>query len=69
MTDSARFCGLDRANLEVRRTNEAAIKLYESFGYRVAAARKGYYGETGEDALIMCATLRPKNSSDNDEVA
>lgn len=59
MTDQALACGLSRATLEVRRANESAIKLYEAFGYRVAAVRKGYYVETGEDALIMCARLRP----------
>lgn len=59
MTDQALACGLSRATLEVRRTNEAAIKLYETFGYRVTAVRKGYYGGAGEDALVMSAELRP----------
>jgi ribosomal-protein-alanine N-acetyltransferase len=59
MTDQALACGLSRATLEVRRTNEAAIKLYETFGYRVTAVRKGYYGGAGEDALMMSAELRP----------
>ena len=38
--------------LEVRVSNIAAIKLYESFGLRSVGRRKGYY-EDGEDALIM----------------
>jgi ribosomal-protein-alanine N-acetyltransferase len=59
MTDQALACGLSRATLEVRRTNEAAIKLYETFGYQVTAVRKGYYGGVGEDALMMSAELRP----------
>lgn len=59
MTDQALARNLSRATLEVRRTNEAAVKLYETFGYRVTAVRKGYYDETGEDALIMSAELRP----------
>lgn len=58
MTDQALACGLSRVTLEVRRTNEAAIKLYETFGYRVTAVRKGYYDEAGEDALMMSAELR-----------
>ena len=59
MTDQALARNLSRATLEVRRTNEAAVKLYKTFGYQVVAVRKGYYDETGEDALIMSAELRP----------
>ena len=59
MTDQALARNLSRATLEVRRTNEAAEKLYKTFGYQVVAVRKGYYDETGGDALIMSAELRP----------
>lgn len=59
MTDQALAQNLSRAILEVRSTNEAAVNLYKAFGYQVVAVRKGYYGETGEDALIMSARLRP----------
>ncbi|MFH1081191.1 MAG: ribosomal protein S18-alanine N-acetyltransferase [Pseudomonadota bacterium] len=59
MTDQALAQNLSRATLEVRRTNEAAVKLYKTFGYQVVAVRKGYYDETGGDALIMSAELRP----------
>ena len=45
--------GLERATLEVRESNTAAIALYEKFGFKVAGRRKGYYQATGEDALIM----------------
>ncbi len=45
--------GITRHTLEVRRGNEAAIKLYENFGFEVCGERKGYYEDTGEDALIM----------------
>ena len=41
------------ATLEVRRGNDPAIKLYESFGFKVAATRKGYYPDNHEDALVM----------------
>jgi ribosomal-protein-alanine N-acetyltransferase len=57
MSDQALARGFSRTTLEVRRSNEAAIKLYESVGYRVTAVRKGYY-EAGEDALMMSAELR-----------
>ena len=45
--------GIERHTLEVRRSNEPAIKLYEKFGFVVAGERKGYYEDEGEDALIM----------------
>lgn len=45
--------GCTRATLEVRPSNEAAVKLYESLGFTAAAMRPGYYSDNGEDALIM----------------
>ena len=46
--------------LEVRRSNAAAIALYEGFGFRGAGYRRGYYHDNREDALIMWRTaLRP----------
>ena len=39
--------------LEVRRSNEPAINLYEKFGFETCGVRKGYYRFGGEDALIM----------------
>ena len=47
--------------LEVRRSNEGAIALYERFGFRSAGVRRRYYADNGEDAVIMWrtpATLR-----------
>ena len=45
--------GIKHYTLEVRASNEAAIKLYEQFGFRVEGRRKGYYRFEKEDALIM----------------
>ena len=42
-----------RATLEVRRSNEVARALYESFGFSVAGVRRGYYTNPPEDALIL----------------
>jgi [ribosomal protein S18]-alanine N-acetyltransferase len=44
---------LDRSTLEVRISNQSAINLYQKFGFKVAGRRKGYYEDTGEDALIL----------------
>lgn len=48
----ARHMDLTEAVLEVRENNIAAMKLYESLGFTQAGVRKGYYPDTGEDALI-----------------
>jgi ribosomal-protein-alanine N-acetyltransferase len=39
--------------LEVRISNEAAIRLYESLGFKARGVRRGYYTDNREDALIM----------------
>jgi [ribosomal protein S18]-alanine N-acetyltransferase len=41
--------------LEVRMANAPAQALYRRFGFVPAGVRKGYYAETGEDALVMWA--------------
>lgn len=42
-----------RFTLEVRRNNGPAKALYRSLGFVPAGARQGYYGDSGEDAVIM----------------
>ena len=39
--------------LEVRVSNEVAIKLYEQAGFKARGVRRGYYTDNREDALIM----------------
>lgn len=39
--------------LEVRRSNAAAIALYEKHGFSVVGERKNYYERPREDALLM----------------
>ena len=39
--------------LEVRVSNEGAIKLYEAMGFVSRGVRRGYYTDNREDALIM----------------
>ena len=43
--------------LEVRPTNTGALTLYQALGFQVIGRRKGYYYDTGEDALVMEADL------------
>ncbi len=53
MLDAARAETMRRAVLEVRASNAAAFKLYESFGFRRLGVRPGYYPDNDEDAAIM----------------
>jgi [ribosomal protein S18]-alanine N-acetyltransferase len=39
--------------LEVRISNEDAIRLYERLGFEPRGIRRGYYTDNKEDALIM----------------
>lgn len=52
-----RLEGARLVTLEVRRSNLAAQKLYGRFGLTVRGVRRGYYTDTGEDALILSADL------------
>ena len=49
--------GINRVMLEVRASNEAAIRLYQSVGFSTDGLRKDYYpliGQSGrEDAILM----------------
>jgi ribosomal-protein-alanine N-acetyltransferase len=49
----ARERGATCSTLEVRAGNEAAVRLYESLGYRTVATRRAYYPDNREDALVM----------------
>src|SRR5262249_18341482 len=45
--------GAEKATLEVRRSNLAAQRLYERFGFETTAVRTNYYRDPVEDALIL----------------
>ena len=45
--------GIDAFTLEVRAGNEAAVKLYEYFGFKTEGLRTRFYDKPVEDALIM----------------
>lgn len=54
--DAARR-GVRWGYLEVRPGNVEARPLYASLGFQPVGRRKGYYYDTGEDALVMRADL------------
>lgn len=54
----ARKMGMQKALLEVRVSNHAAIALYRSCGFRQIGVRPRYYTDSGEDALIYACSLQ-----------
>ena len=53
----------EQYTLEVRESNEAAIALYERFGFRGAGHRRAYYHDNREDALIMWRTASAERAA------
>jgi len=47
----------EKALLEVRASNLAALKFYERFGFEVSGRRPRYYTAPIEDALLLTASL------------
>jgi ribosomal-protein-alanine N-acetyltransferase len=45
--------------LEVRRSNQAARRLYQKYGFRPVGVRPRYYVEENEDAIVMLLELIP----------
>lgn len=52
LQNAAELC-INRVFLEVRRSNVAAIGLYEAHGFARTGVRPRYYSDTNEDALVM----------------
>jgi ribosomal-protein-alanine N-acetyltransferase len=59
MADVARGYGGRTMLLEVRPSNEAAIRLYQRYGFERIGVRRGYYPTEGgrEDAIVMRISL------------
>jgi [ribosomal protein S18]-alanine N-acetyltransferase len=53
----------EQYTLEVRTSNEGAIRLYEHFGFRAAGRRRAYYHDNREDALIMWRTVEERTTA------
>ncbi|MER3446379.1 MAG: ribosomal-protein-alanine N-acetyltransferase [Candidatus Dadabacteria bacterium] len=50
--------GAKYAILEVRRGNTGAKRLYEKLGFKSVGIRRGYYVDTGEDAIVMMLSMK-----------
>lgn len=62
------FCRFGEVNLafltlEVRKSNTAAIALYEKHGFQWAGLRPGYYQHPREDAVIMTREFKKEEEA------
>lgn len=53
LLDLARIRSAGSIFLEVRKSNHAAQRLYEKWGFSQSGRRKGYYADPPEDALLF----------------
>lgn len=53
LADECRRLGIRVIHLEVRPSNADALSLYRKCGFEEDGRRRGYYADTGEDALLM----------------
>lgn len=53
----ARARALKTLSLEVRKSNLAAICLYQKLGFFIAGERRNFYNDPREDALVMICNL------------
>ncbi|MEA3345256.1 MAG: ribosomal protein S18-alanine N-acetyltransferase [Chloroflexota bacterium] len=53
MLNRAAALGMREVALEVRVSNQAAQNLYRKCGFKHSGRQRGYYRDTGEDALLM----------------
>lgn len=53
MLERAKANGIGDCTLEVRVSNQPAIRLYESLGFKGEGVRPDFYDKPREDALIM----------------
>jgi ribosomal-protein-alanine N-acetyltransferase len=45
--------GANNAHLEVRKSNQVAIEMYQGFGFEIVGRRAKYYKDNHEDAILM----------------
>lgn len=53
LLEQAEKKGIKKIALEVRLSNQAAIRLYEKFGFEMKGIRRAFYQKPREDGFIM----------------
>lgn len=49
--------GVEKIILEVRQSNNAAIALYQGFGFKAEGLRKNFYEKPTENGIVMISTI------------
>ena len=62
LKEKAGQMGITTMTLEVRKSNAAAIAVYQKNGFQIAGMRKDYYRKPAEDALIMWAEIKKEET-------
>ncbi len=52
--------GVEKILLDVRKSNTAAKKLYDSLGFTVDGVRKNFYSNPREDSILMSKDINKK---------
>lgn len=52
-----------RVELEVRKSNNAALSLYQKFEFVIEGERKNYYSDNHEDAILMGLSIGNSSNS------
>jgi len=60
--------GVRMVHLEVRESNQGAIGLYASNGFRVTGRRRGYYRDPKEDAILMARDVNAVTGANDSTV-
>lgn len=54
--------GADIIHLEVRAGNAPALRMYAREGFSFRGIRRGYYTDTGEDAILLAREIRRQDA-------
>jgi ribosomal-protein-alanine N-acetyltransferase len=57
MLEELRLAGVGEVELEVRSSNERALRIYKRAGFLEVGRRRGYYREPVEDAVLLRLAL------------
>lgn len=57
----ARDAGVNMMSLEVRKSNQKAIALYQKNGFDIQSIRRDYYQDNHEDAYLMTKEMEGKS--------
>ncbi|MCR4578659.1 MAG: ribosomal protein S18-alanine N-acetyltransferase [Clostridiales bacterium] len=66
LLQAAADAGCGYMELECRRSNLPAQRMYTTNGFIKVGVSKGYYTDTGEDAFIYCLPALPEGHPEND---